>query len=87
MYKNRFFLIKYDNISGFFFSLDIPVFLLYLVWVFCCGITLGVSRFLQRNPFPSLIKGHHRLHRFIWVKTGIEDTLSILVTVLSKKHY
>lgn len=37
-----------------------------LVRVFGCGVTLGVGRLLQRYPFPSLVEGHHRLHRAIW---------------------
>lgn len=44
--------------------------LVYLLRVF--GVTVAVSRFLQRNPFTSLIEWNHRPHRVIWVKTSTE---------------
>lgn len=48
-----------------FLSELLALFYRYLFWVLGCCITLAVGRFLQGNPFPTLIKGNDRLHGFI----------------------
>lgn len=68
-FEEKYFRSRISPLQAFVLSCFV---LVYLVWVFGRGVTLAVYRFLQRNPFSSLIERNHRLHRVIWVKTGTE---------------
>lgn len=54
-----------------------PLPLIYLLRVFGCCVALAVGGFPKGDPFPALIEGNHRLHRFIWDQTETRRLYSV----------
>lgn len=73
------------HVDNFHFSISFnSSFLFYLIRVSCCSITFGVGRLPQRDPLPSLIEGHNRLHRAVCNHVDREKVSNMLIHQLEK---